>query len=437
MSSYQWWVVLGALTVLGCTIQIIFFYYLVSGDPVNVKNAHKLKRSVDGTMPIMRLNPKMNFCMPVKNVYFLRIPKTGSSTVSNILTRYGLKHKLTMSAGFRSPFMKPRPQKSPLNMVIYQHTEFNESAIQDLMPKDTVYITLLREPLSHLKSIFNYMNLAKTFNLDGESSDPLGTFLQKPSMYDASPPLTQNMLSRPFGKDLHGETTNLIAFVKSKFEHILIQEYLEESLLLLQEKLCMDMEDLMHVSLKVKSYQQKNKIYNRSLKKNHKSWSSSDYELYQYFRNELIGKIAAEGQSFQNRVRLLRRINQRVNRACMKMCKVFVDLKHSNLNEQIALEILNRLLVIWEDDNKREIIFKRLNCLLMTVDEHVVLKVVAKNNEQFFNVDPLGLVLGEICQSNGYCQNQIGISLDKFVHLATFRNFTFPINWCCKQYSIE
>ncbi|XP_013881504.1 galactose-3-O-sulfotransferase 3, partial [Austrofundulus limnaeus] len=100
------------------------------------------------------------------NVAFLKTHKTASSTLQNILFRFAEHNNLTMALPrsncaplfcypkvFSSHFVHPVTLRA--NMIT-SHMRFNKTALQRLMPYDTKYITILREPASMFESLFTY-----------------------------------------------------------------------------------------------------------------------------------------------------------------------------------------------------------------------------------------------------------------------------------------
>lgn len=110
---------------------------------------------------------------------FLKTHKSGSSTVQNVLRRYAVHHKLTVGlpkgnglsfkyeAGrrFSKDLMQPVPDNRDVNMILH-HMRMDTKEIKSVMPKDTVFVTILREPANQFISGFEYYGRAiPTFQL--------------------------------------------------------------------------------------------------------------------------------------------------------------------------------------------------------------------------------------------------------------------------------
>ncbi|KAH9502255.1 Galactose-3-O-sulfotransferase 2 [Bulinus truncatus] len=117
--------------------------------------------------------PSTNQCRPVTNIAFIKTHKTGSSTMTNILMRFGLANNLNFalpnaklfSKGFNHlsqagevvnrGFVYPLPEGQEYNILMH-HSVYNQTFLRELMPKNTVYITILREPFSQMMSSYEY-----------------------------------------------------------------------------------------------------------------------------------------------------------------------------------------------------------------------------------------------------------------------------------------
>lgn len=375
-----------------------------------------------------------NTCRPTENLYFLRIPKTGSSTLANVLARRGLGQKLKISTTNGSSLSRILVDQP--NMILYQHTEFERASLLKWMSKDIVYITLIRDPLAHLKSIFNYMKLAQRFNI-GNVSDPFEEFLESIQKYDSSErPLTRNMITRPFGLEPRTErdAVHVIDMIERYFRHVLVQEYFDEGLILMKDKLCLRFEDLFYVSLKVMSYKQKTNVYTDKLRQKHEKWSGADYQIYNHFKNNIITDIENGGDEIQYQTTMLKNANAKIDNICKSMCRIWLDLKNNVIDDVTAAKMLNKRRSL--KTPTREVSIRTRDCLLYTIDEQIMLNAlehVQKNgshvtDDRFFDV-----LLLFMCKSNGLCKNETLRSqtfLPRFTRYTRLSSFIFPIQWC-------
>jgi len=113
------------------------------------------------------------YCLPKKNLFFLKSHKTGGSTVQNIILRYGLKHNLHFAMPInKHDYFYPRIFKRdfiqqqlepPYNLMAF-HIRFNYEEVRAVMPEDTNYVAIIREPFSHFESSFHFFyNIVPSF----------------------------------------------------------------------------------------------------------------------------------------------------------------------------------------------------------------------------------------------------------------------------------
>ncbi|PVD26249.1 hypothetical protein C0Q70_13919 [Pomacea canaliculata] len=110
-------------------------------------------------------------CRPRSNFVFIKCMKCASETMASVLRRYTYRRNLSavLPVGKRLYLGWPytmtsddfRPSRRGYNALI-EHAIYNSSSMRALMPPDTVFITMIREPFQHFVSVLNYFNV---FNL--------------------------------------------------------------------------------------------------------------------------------------------------------------------------------------------------------------------------------------------------------------------------------
>ncbi|CAH1800195.1 unnamed protein product [Owenia fusiformis] len=258
-------------------------------------------------------------CKPVKNLVFIKVEKCGGSTLSNIFLRFGERQNLS--------FVLPEPGRSNItkkilyehigrcvNMIVH-HSTYDGKLMQRIMPQDTVYIGVIREPLNHLKSFYNYHNFGNKQSMPG-----LARFEENPWKFMNQLGNLQNRQSVRYGWANNGAMSNKSAwdFVKMidrKFDIVLISDHMKESLVLLKDVLCWSWEDMLYVSHKVANesaairYLKKegrressslDHAQNRILAKaNLRRFSMVDYAMFDFFNHSLWQNIKMKGGKFQ------------------------------------------------------------------------------------------------------------------------------------------
>lgn len=312
----------------------------------------ELKASVNITSDTARLKKfkkskhtriKKQKCSPVDKVLFLKTHKTGGSTITNILNRYGNSNNLTFvlprqkqlftflwPARFRLSYTAPLYDFGA--NILCNHARFNKKPMNYLFPKGTSrYITILRDPTAQYESVFNFMHLAKPLGFKDEE-DPLGTFLKFPLPFQEMRPLMKQTLAlhlvrNPMLFDLGLDfryfqnvtaVERYLNFLDKEFDLIMIMEYFDESLLLLKRLLCWEMKDILYFKLNERQDKQKRKFMSQEVQEDIKSWNKGDFMLYRYFNRTFWKKVKAEGPSFQKELKIFRRRNKALTRACLE-----------------------------------------------------------------------------------------------------------------------
>ena len=244
-------------------------------------------------------------CTERRNVFFLKIAKTGSTTVQQLLLRFGLVRDLSFML-FVNKWTYPSPKFSHLLLpepsrttgfdgrynILCEHTLYSEPEVNKLMPNNTFYLANLRHPLTHVKSVINYHNMFKKLNIS-KTKNFLSDLLLDPVGHDKLNS-TRNIMARFFGlpREVNDLTVGdaLIRLVDEKFNLVLIMERIDESLVLMKRRLCWSTKDILYLPLRVEKY--KGKINGKEedqeqLIAQHRKWSAIDYAMYAHFGRKL------------------------------------------------------------------------------------------------------------------------------------------------------
>ncbi|XP_034020202.1 galactose-3-O-sulfotransferase 3 [Thalassophryne amazonica] len=285
--------------------------------------------------PALRSHPAPGLKPKHTNVAFLKTHKTASSTMQNLLFRFAERNNLTVALPVQAcghQFCYPRSFTShfvhshtlPPN-IITSHMRFNKVELQRLMPNDTVYITILREPSSMFESLFSYYNqYCQSFKRVPNGS--LEAFLEEPWRFyqpdEKDSMYARNTLTFDLGGDKDHPATDITyaqAFVEEVervFSLVMIAEYFDESLVLLRHLLSWDLDDILYVKLNMRTANSKQNL-TPGLPAKIRAWNSLDAHLYDHFNASLWRKLAALGPACVAReVRLLRQAQERLMRSC-------------------------------------------------------------------------------------------------------------------------
>ena len=131
-------------------------------------------------------------CHPKSHFVFVKVHKCASSTISAVFREYALNHKLVMAL--------PEPKTAPISApgwlrtaigwplpvsrehikriddmenkgmkldAVFHHHHFNALTWKRLMPADTVYLAVLREPLDQFRSVIDFQPSHVRKNIKG------------------------------------------------------------------------------------------------------------------------------------------------------------------------------------------------------------------------------------------------------------------------------
>lgn len=232
---------------------------------------------------------------------------------------------------------------------------FNKTEVQRLMPNDTIYITILRDPVSMFESLFSYYNqYCQSFKRVANGS--LEAFLQNPRRYyrpdEKDSMYARNTLTFDLGgdKDRTKDVAYARAFVEEVeqvFSLVMIAEYFDESLVLLRHLLSWDLDDILYVKLNMRTESSKRSL-TPGLPAKIRAWNSLDALLYDHFNASLWRQLSALGLACVAReVRLLQQAQERLMRSCFGGSTPLV---------KTATQIKNKELRPWQPSGKVSIV---------------------------------------------------------------------------------
>ncbi|XP_055350804.1 galactose-3-O-sulfotransferase 4-like [Paramacrobiotus metropolitanus] len=246
---------------------------------------------------------------------FVKTHKCGSTSIQNILMRYGNQHNLTFvipwfsnNLGtfenferFRPEMALPVPRQFSTQYDIFaHHARFNKDVIPAMMPKDTVYIGILREPAAMYQSTWAYFSLNRRFSVSLEEfvADPRRYYFNKSD--DRSLQFARNPMMSDFGLEKENfdnitAVQETIDYIGKQFALIMISDYMDESLVLLRQLLCWEWDDVIEFHLNRQNKQHpvmlKQKVTGDIL-----AWNHADNMFYRHFLMRFQQKRAMYGE---------------------------------------------------------------------------------------------------------------------------------------------
>ncbi|XP_012718956.2 galactosylceramide sulfotransferase isoform X1 [Fundulus heteroclitus] len=276
-------------------------------------------------------------CAPKVDIMFMKTHKTASSTFLNILFRFGEKHRLQFAfPDSRNDFFYPSLfQRSQVKdykpgmcfNIICNHMRFNAPEVSKLLPLDTSYITILRDPADLFESSFHYFGRLVPFTWKIPGDDKLTEFLLDPHRYFDPEGFNsfylKNLLFFDFGQDNTLELEDprvdeAIRFLSERFHLVMLVEHFEESLILLKDALCWEMDDLLFFKLNARKGSTVSKL-TPELRARALEWNAIDWKLYQHFNQTFWKKVDAYGrQRMAEDVAELKRRNREMASICIE-----------------------------------------------------------------------------------------------------------------------
>lgn len=281
-------------------------------------------------------NSSSEGCRPRRDIVFMKTHKTASSTLLNILFRFGQKHRLRFAfpsgrndfdypAYFARSLVQDYRPGACFN-IICNHMRFQYQEVRGLVPPGAAFITVLRDPARLFESSFHYFGSVVPLTWKLSSRDKLAEFLQDPNRYydpnGYNAHYLRNLLFFDLGYDSSLDpgsprVEQHILEVESRFHLVLLQEYFDESLVLLKDLLCWELEDVLYFKLNARRDSQvprlSGELYRRAT-----AWNMLDARLYRHFNASFWHRVEAFGRErMAHEVAALRRANERMRRICI------------------------------------------------------------------------------------------------------------------------
>lgn len=319
------------------------------------------------------------------NVVFLKVHKAGSTTMMNIFLRFGVANKLNIvlpskENGFGFNYLGygktvdkntivPIPENETYN-ILCNHVVYNRQAFREIMPNNTVYVGIVREPVSHFLSASVYYRfihlIQKTSGLSNQSSptEVIHEYFTHQDRYRKIRTFfVRNRMSYDFGLpqsrfDDSYFVEQFISDLAIDFKLVMVMEYFSESLVLLKRYLGWDLEDILYVPLNINTHRSKQSqtLFPEDISKL-KQWNNADFNLYEFFKRRFLAQVEAEGPLFHKEVQHFKKVQLYAKKFC------------SNIRPG------NRLTVHASEWND-EFLLGANHCKIMTMSEIPLLKIL-------------------------------------------------------------
>lgn len=282
-----------------------------------------------------------NSCKAEENILFVKTHKTGSSTITNILNRFGDLRELLVAIPAAGNYRFQWPSKfhwtytdllrldGETANIFSNHARYNRKQMDLIMKDRTKYITILREPVSQFVSSFYYFEVDHILGLQ-HRKDPLEEFLKDPdehlfslSIRKGDLPDVMNLIQSGMMYDLGYDflefvnssiLNKAIRKLENELDLVLLLEYFDESLVLMMHEFCWDFDDILYI--KMNSMKYKKRSITDATRKKILNWNSADVALYRRFNETFWAKVKKYGNQFWDNVAEFRRRNSEMRRIC-------------------------------------------------------------------------------------------------------------------------
>uniref|UniRef100_A0A0K2UCL1 Galactosylceramide sulfotransferaselike [Saccoglossus kowalevskii] n=1 Tax=Lepeophtheirus salmonis TaxID=72036 RepID=A0A0K2UCL1_LEPSM len=210
------------------------------------------------------------------------------------------------------------------------HTVWNQETISEIMKPDTIYITILRDPVELFLSEWDYFEFEAILKTHLDDFVKLNN-TKKTKLIQKSgiPQIGENQMLRDLGLPIYSLNNQnaiqkKIEELNRDFHFVMIAEYFDESLVLLKELLCWNFDDIAYLKLNSRNSKAKKKLFTNITKEevrhSLKSWLLGDYMLYDHFmekfHNYYIPKIMGN-KDLKAEVKVLKQKNTELKDKCV------------------------------------------------------------------------------------------------------------------------
>ena len=204
---------------------------------------------------------------------FLKVHKAASSTVQNILYRFGFErdlsfalplkgHYISRNANSYAPLLAPFDSKTGKYDIICNHVVFNYSKFKSLMYDDAFYVAIVREPLSRFVSAAYYYSYVypNPYLKKLNEKTMIHDLIMHPEIFepkDLQHSRTFNHMALDFGLAINSleviqnldeaQMNDFVSGLVEVFDFVMIVEKFDESLVMLKRYLGWSIKDILYI----------------------------------------------------------------------------------------------------------------------------------------------------------------------------------------------
>ena len=320
-----------------------------------------------------------------RHIAFLKVHKAASTTVQNILYRFGLERNLSFVLPIKGnyishhsdhylPILPLYDKSSDRYDILCNHAMFNYTKFRQLTYDDAFYLAIVRDPLDlFISAAWYYRSSTGGYLSKINVETYIHDLISNPGEYEPKKVMasrTFNHMAKDFGfktnslqyvRNLNESTVSaFISNIMDSFDFVMVAEYFDESLIMLKRYLNWSTKDITYIKKNV--YRGRQNLTHTSAgdvtnedkvifkKRNH-----LDYAVYEAFLTE-FSKRRSEQKDLDDEVEEFKKILEKVKRFCLstRPVSVFVFTKTKwhdafRLDRQDCRLMLKPEMIFWQD----------------------------------------------------------------------------------------
>ncbi|XP_072027998.1 galactosylceramide sulfotransferase-like [Amphiura filiformis] len=286
--------------------------------------------------------PDKDECPSNRNIVYIKVHKAASSTMNQILLRYGLErnkivalpkwwHYFDFSKHFHRNMALGYEHFRGKSELLINHARLHRPEM-DAVVENAVYVASLRHPAAQLESAFGFFDLGRYLKKNGDQ-DPLEVFMSDPGYYSTQINFKGGSLRNQqiFDLGLDPEYFEDLCAVEWKIQSlseqldlVLISEFFDESLILMKYLLCLDFKDILYIHANVRSNKHRTAL-SKTTYDNIEKWNAADMLLYSNFNRTLWRRIAQFGEEFTTDLKTFKDLKANITNECIAYTDRNVD----------------------------------------------------------------------------------------------------------------
>ena len=360
------------ILILPITITLTFIYYeggMSTNESGEMQNSRAVLNTISHTENIVNIIEREHTTVvpestirrckhpaignEATSVALLKVHKTGSTTLSSILYRFGIRRGLsfvmmrdgthqfypdTIDKAYKKFYPPCQQEKYDILNI---HSRYNgRSVLTGYMQQHTYVVATLRHPMEQMRSGFNYYGFAKQGEMMGKTYED---FLDNPqpfarelrNKFPNPIHLVWNSMSYDIGLDdfdiptgikkdqierepkYVAEVERFLNWAEEQIDFFVFSEYFDESLILLKDRLNWEIEDLVYFTQNVAA-DPPNKEIDEIIQNKTIEFSYIDYLLYNRMKQQLDVLKEEKGDQLAIEVKILQSLNKNFSDYCLE-----------------------------------------------------------------------------------------------------------------------